>query len=200
MKHKYSIYTRLLLLVGILFLGSCQHKEQLQEESYSFEALKENLNNDQDFIDFRNHRSSFFESLRSQDYNLFAVSDQIGDFEQADFCALKNTYDGRLKAGVIHFSSFVCNDELLLEKVIAKFPVYRSITAEERMQLLSIATIVKPRAVDCLHSFQVEWALIDDFCDAVEANTDLECNRRRRQGMAIGNYNDCCNNGGSGCP
>ena len=177
--------------LSVLLLFSCTKDEAITVTETDFSELEIALQNDEDYQKLLTHRNAFFTALRDAKINLSGVTDQIGDFAEADFCDLKDNYKGQLVNDVRAFSAFYCKDRTLLKQVIAKYPLY--IEYIKGQYNSSRNDNIYKR--DCLNDFQWDWISVEANCELSERTCVFY------QNDAIDSYNSCCGNGGNtGCP
>jgi len=179
-------FTLFTFFLSVLLLFSCTEDDAFINADADFTELEIALQNDKDYQKLMTHRNTFFTTLQDGEINLSGVTDQIGDFAEADFCELKNSYSGQLVFDVKAFSEFYCKDRILLRNVISKHPKYQ-LFAGVHYQLAINGEILK---IDCLTEFNYRWNAADESCDNY---CDLH-------DAVIGAYDYCCSRGGDGCP
>jgi len=177
--------------LSTLLLFSCTKDEGITVTETDFSELEIALQNDEDYQKLLTHRNAFFTALRDAKINLSGVTDQIGDFAEADFCDLKDNYKGQLVNDVRAFSSFYCKDRTLLKQVIIKFPAYGEYISTQYQSPNDDFNYKR----DCISEFNILWDYSDTACAEQSPRNCVEW-----QDFAIDQYDHCCNAGGSGCP
>ena len=191
---KKSIYS---LLIGVLVLSSCSQYNSSENKEVSpseFLEIKSEIQNDQAFIDLRNSNLTFFNQLRNQEIDLFEIHNYIVNNNLEINTKNSVNYYGDF-SGVEKFISAVSSRRKNLQALFDKFEALQGM---DEPQILEIFTSKKPdvslkRGEDCLEQFQFEWSTIDILVTDATFAQDA-------QDIAIGMYEDCCSNGGSGCP
>lgn len=184
----------ILLFIGLFLLNSCSKNEISTTELFDVDKLNSELSQDPTFQDFVELRFEFINLIGNKTINITGVNEII-NLNTADYCELKDQYEGKLQEDVVAFSTYMCQEQSLKNLLLDKFPNYSKLPAEMYFKHFNLNEVSSTRVPNCLHEFHYNWALQDIFCADIEGN---QC-QSGYQNDAMDAYEDCCDGGGDGC-